>query len=69
MKKPALIIFTATLFFSLFSFLVASHALGGAADVRRVTKEDLRSHLNDPDTTIIDVRQEGDWQGSDLKIK
>lgn len=40
-----------------------------AGEVRRVTKEDLKALLDDPITTVIDVRQEVDWRQSDLKIK
>ncbi len=69
MRKTALIIFATTLCFSLFSFFIAGYALSAAADARRITKEDLKLLLNDPNTTIIDARQEGDWQASDRKIK
>ncbi len=69
MRKASRTIFAATLCFSLLSLLIASFAIGESADVRRITKEELKSLLNDPNTTIIDVRQQGDWQGSDLKIK
>lgn len=35
----------------------------------RITKEELNALLDDPNTVIIDVRQEGDWQQSARKIK
>jgi len=69
MRKTILVIFAAALCFSLFSFFIGRNALSGTDDVRRVTKEDLKTLLDDPNTIIIDVRQEGDWQGSDRKIK
>lgn len=69
MRRSVSIIFAATLCLSLVLILTGSDALGGTAEVRRITKEDLKLLLNDPDTTIIDVRQEGDWQESDRKIK
>jgi len=37
-------------------------------DVRKITKEELRSMLGKPDTTILDVRIENQWKNSDLKI-
>ena len=38
-------------------------------EVRRISKEELKSRLGDRGTVIIDVRQGGDWKHSDLKIK
>lgn len=40
-----------------------------AADVPRMTKEELKALLGNPDLIIIDVRLGSDWAGSDLKIK
>ncbi len=34
-----------------------------------MSKEELRSLLGNPDLIVIDVRQEGDWDKSDSKIK
>jgi predicted sulfurtransferase len=41
----------------------------GAKDVLRMTKEDLKGKLGDPDVVIIDVRTGSDWNASDVKIK
>jgi hypothetical protein len=65
------------LFFAVaLSFAMLSLALGGCSqsgmtlsDVHRISKDVLKSRLGDPDTFIIDVRQEGDWTQSDRKIK
>ena len=35
----------------------------------RITKDDLRAVLGNPDLIIIDVRYGKDWTDSDLKIK
>jgi predicted sulfurtransferase len=45
--------------------------IGAAAakDVPRMTKEDLKAKLGDPNVVIIDVRTGSDWKASDLKIK
>jgi rhodanese-related sulfurtransferase len=42
---------------------------GYAASVQKITKEELKAVLDDPAVAIIDVRSEGDWKGSDQKIK
>ncbi len=40
-----------------------------AQDVPRMTKEDLKAVLGNPDVAVIDVRLGGDWDHSSLKIK
>jgi hypothetical protein len=40
-----------------------------ANDVPRMTKEELKGMLGNPEVTIIDVRANADWTGSNLKIK
>ena len=40
-----------------------------AADVPKMTKEDLKAQLGKPDVIIIDVRIGKDWKASELKIK
>ena len=39
-----------------------------AEDVPRITKEQLKGMLGDPNLAIIDVRANADWEGSTLKI-
>ncbi len=38
-------------------------------DVPRMSKEELKNLLGNPDVIVIDVRQESDWERSDSKIK
>ena len=38
-------------------------------DAPRMTKDELKAMLGNPDLTIIDVRYGKDWTGSDMKIK
>jgi len=38
-------------------------------DVSRMTKEELKAMMDNPDTVIIDVRYGKDWTKSDIKIK
>jgi len=40
-----------------------------AADVPRITKEELKSRLGDRDVVILDVRRSGDWKASSSKIQ
>jgi hypothetical protein len=40
-----------------------------AQDVKRMTIEELKGMLGNPDLVIIDVRREGDWKSSTLKVK
>jgi hypothetical protein len=43
--------------------------LGLDAKVPRMTKEELKSLLGNPDVIVLDVRIADDWKRSDLKIK
>ena len=43
--------------------------VANAADVPRITKEQLKSMLGDPNVIIIDVRIARHWKESDSKIK
>ena len=54
---------------SIFFMLVGCAALAEFTDVPRMTKEELRAMLDNPNLVIIDVRYHRDWTGSDLKIK
>ena len=40
-----------------------------AADVSRMTKEELKTMLGNPDVIILDVRSGTDWRASESKIK
>jgi rhodanese-related sulfurtransferase len=40
-----------------------------AEDVPRITKEELKAMLGNPNLVVIDVRANVDWVGSNLKIK
>ena len=72
MRRSVSAIFVAALFLALSLLAIdgcSQSRTQSAAEVHRISKEDLRSHIGDPDTTLIDVRQEGDWQQSGRKIK
>jgi hypothetical protein len=40
-----------------------------SADVPRMTKDELKGLLGNPDLILLDVRAGSDWKGSDLKIQ
>jgi len=40
-----------------------------SADVPRMTKDELKAMLGNPDLVILDVRAQKDWKGGDSKIK
>jgi rhodanese-related sulfurtransferase len=53
----------------LISFMTGMTAMASAADVPKITAEELRDMLGSPDLIIIDVRIERDWKSSALKVK
>lgn len=54
---------------SLIILWVATEMVGAADKVPRMTKEELKSMMGNPDLVIVDVRAEGDWKNSDSKIQ
>ena len=38
-------------------------------NVPRMTKDEIKAMLDNPDIIIIDVRHDQDWKGSDVRIK
>jgi hypothetical protein len=64
MKKRLLI---ETLFILLGLGMFATSIL--SADVPRMTKEELKELLGNPDLVLLDVRSSSDWKSSDLMIK
>jgi predicted sulfurtransferase len=43
--------------------------LAFAAGVPKMTIEELKTNLDDPDVVIVDVRVGKDWKGNEFKIK
>jgi len=41
----------------------------GSAEAPRMTKEELKALLDNPNLVVMDVRTQRDWRESDLKIK
>jgi hypothetical protein len=46
-----------------------AHAPASETKVPRITKEELKSMLENPDMLILDVRSTNDWNESEWKIK
>jgi len=40
-----------------------------AQDVKRMSIEELKGMLGNPDLVSVDVRRDGDWKSSNVKIK
>ena len=53
-------------FFFMFLFIGLN---ASAQDAPKITKEELKSMLENPDLVVIDIRREGHWTSSDSKIK
>lgn len=51
-----------------FFLLAFGVTLAAAKDVPRMTVDELKALLGNPDVVIIDVRINGDWNGSTEKI-
>ena len=49
--------------------MMACATLTMSKGVPRMTKDEINALLDGPDLTIIDVRHDQDWKGSDVKIK
>ena len=60
-------LFIEILFFLLGMGMVVTSAM--SADVPRMTTDELKALLGNPDLVILDVRASSDWTASDLKIK
>jgi hypothetical protein len=54
-----------TIFFMVGAFTM----LVWSADAPRMTKDELKAMLNNPDLVILDVRAQRDWAEDDSKIK
>ena len=67
-KNKSLWILTVTLPLAMLGILLIT-AAAVPNDVPRMTKEELKGHIGDPNVIILDVRTEKDWKASDIRIK
>jgi hypothetical protein len=71
-KRRTLMRHTTAVFLMLLLLVGGTAVLTDAArndDVPRITKEELKSLLEDPDVTVLDVRIQEQWEISDAKIR
>jgi rhodanese-related sulfurtransferase len=54
---------------SILMTMMACATLTISKSVPKMTKDELNALLDGPDLTIIDVRHDQDWKGSDVRIK
>ena len=66
MSKQTIVLIWATLALGILMPVTGSEAL---AQANLVSKEELKGMLGRPDVVVIDVRQAGDLEKSNLKIK
>ena len=64
MRKHA--VFTTLLFIFFFAGFFTANL--GAADVKRMSTQDLNAMRENPDVIVVDVRADRDWENSDSKI-
>jgi len=65
MRKSMLFVAVITVF-----AVAAVFAMPAAAqDAKRMTIEELKGMLGNPDLVIVDVRRDGDWNSSAIKVK
>jgi len=48
---------------------ITALAMGKGAEAPRITKEELKAMLGNPDVVILDVRESEDWKKSRWKIQ
>jgi len=65
MRKGILLVAIAMVFAAAAFFATPA----AAQDVKRMTIEELKGMLGNPDLVIVDVRRDGDWKSSNVKIK
>ena len=49
--------------------VIVPAAIAAEEEVKLMTKDELKSRLDDPNLVIVDVRTGRDWDASELKIK
>lgn len=65
MRKPILLMVIAMVFASAALFATTA----AAQEVKKMSIEELKGMLGNPDLVIVDVRRDGDWKLSKVKIK
>jgi phage shock protein E len=50
-------------------FAATATAVSAASEIPRITKEDAKGKIDDPNVVFLDVRTGSDWRASAFKIK
>jgi len=64
--RKVILLMAIAMVFAVLAFFATQAA---AQDVKRMTIEELKGMLGTPDLVIVDVRRDGDWKSSKVKIK
>jgi len=64
--RKVILLMAIAMVFAVLAFFATPAA---AQDVKRITIEELKGMLGTPDLVIVDVRRDGDWKSSKVKIK
>jgi rhodanese-related sulfurtransferase len=67
MRRQMLVTLTVVLSLAVLSVLAPT--VPAKDTVNRITKEELKDKLGDPNVVIVDVRKGQDWKASETKIK
>jgi len=64
--KKVIVLMAGIMVFAVVEFLAMPAV---AQEVKRMSIEELKGMLGNPDLVIVDVRRDGDWKSSKVKIK
>jgi len=64
--KKVIVLMAGIMVFAVVAFLAMPAV---AQEVKRMSIEELKGMLGNPDLVIVDVRRDGDWKSSKVKIK
>jgi len=64
--KKWIVLVAVTMLFAVVAFFSAPAV---AQEVKRMSIEELKSMLGNPDLVVVDVRRGGDWTSSKVKVK
>ncbi len=67
--KEAIVMLMMTMILGFIQQTYCAETVLSPTDVPRITKEQLKAQMSNPDLVIIDVRSDHDWQDSQIKVK
>ena len=69
MKRAAVLVALTVISVSFIGVTARSQTLASLATVPRISCDDLKAQLGNPDLVVLDVRMSHDWEESETKIK